>query len=391
MRHRFADCEIDVERHEFWHAGQAARLEPQVFDLIALLVANPGRLISRDELIEKIWKGQIVSESTVDARISAARRALGDDGVKQAVIETVPKKGIRLIAEVFPPEAEPVQAERNERQTVRYCNSSDGTQIAYAVSGEGPPLMRAGHFLTHLEKDWNSPVFGTHISALGADHTLIRYDQRGTGLSQTDIKTLSLEAYSNDMLAVADAAGLDRFPIFAASQGVPVSVDFAAKYPKRVSRLVFFGGFAQGRMVRDETYSRDDAEALMTLLKLGWGKPDSAFMSAFISMFCPEASREERASLVESQLASATPDMAARIRMEIDQFDVTERLADVRCPTLVIHASGDALHPVSQGRLLAAGIPGAEFKLIDSNNHIFLKSTPAWNEVITAAMDFFGR
>ena len=166
------------------------------------------------------------------------------------------------------------------------------------------------------------------IATLSAAHTLVRYDQRGTGLSQADVEDLSLEAYADDMLAVADAAGLDRFPIFATSQGVPVSIHFAATYPERVSRLVLFGGFAQGRMVRGGDFSRDDAEALMTLINKGWGKPDSPFLSAFVSLFCPDASREERASIAESQLASATPAkwLPAFVRT-IDQFDVTDKLA----------------------------------------------------------------
>ena len=391
MKRRFADCEIDPESHEFRCAGELIKLEPQVFDLIAMLADNPGRLVSRDELVETIWNGRTVSDSTIDARIAAARRAVGDDGARQEVIETIPRRGIRLVAEAALGKPEQIATDGPDNQTVRYTSSFDGTQIAYELSGNGPPLMRAGHFLTHLEKDWQSSVFRATITAFGANHTLVRYDQRGTGLSQADVDELSIEAYASDMLAVADAAGLDRFPIFAASQGAPISIYFAATYPERVSRLILCGGFAQGRMVRDDNYSQDEAEALMTLVRMGWGKPDSAFMSAFISIFCPDASREERASLVESQLASATPEMAVRLRTTIDRFDVTESLAKVQVPTLVIHASGDALHPLSQGRLLATSIPGAEFKLVESNNHIFLKSTPAWDEIMSATFEFLGR
>ena len=281
MKRRFADCEIDPESHEFRCAGELIKLEPQVFDLIAMLADNPGRLVSRDELVETIWNGRTVSDSTIDARIAAARRAVGDDGARQEVIETIPRRGIRLVAEAALGKPEQIATDGPDNQTVRYTSSFDGTQIAYALSGNGPPLMRAGHFLTHLEKDWQSSVFRATITAFGANHTLVRYDQRGTGLSQADVDELSIEAYASDMLAVADAAGLDRFPIFAASQGAPISIYFAATYPERVSRLILCGGFAQGRMVRDDNYSQDEAEALMTLVRMGWGKPDSAFMSAF--------------------------------------------------------------------------------------------------------------
>ena len=283
------------------------------------------------------------------------------------------------MAQVSSNVAETQVSDATTKQTIRFATSKDGTQVAYAKSGKGPPLLRAGHFLTHLKKDWEGSVYQPMIATLSDAHTLIRYDQRGTGLSQADVDDLSLEAYAKDMLAVADAAGLDRFPIFATSQGVPVSIHFATTYPERVSRLVLFGGFAQGRLVREDDLSRDDAEVLMTLISKGWGKPDGPFMSAFVSLFCPDASREERASIAESQLASATPEMAARIRRTIDQFDVTNRLGNVQAPTLILHSSGDAIHPLSQGRLLAGGIRGSEFQMVESNNHIILKSSPAWD------------
>lgn len=391
MRYHFANCVLDTASHSFARDGALVPLEPQVFDLLHLLAARAGELVTRDELIDAVWNGRIVSEATISSRINAARNAVGDTGKDQRVIRTIPRRGFEMVVDVSGDPAPRATDDDMLTQTVRYTASADGTLLAYAISGSGPPLMRAGHFLTHLEKDAHSSVFRPSIEMFSAQHRLIRYDQRGTGLSQTDVGELSLQAYADDLLAVADAAGLDRFPIFATSQGVPIAVHVAVSHPERVSRLVLCGGFAQGRLVRDENYSRDEAEVLMTLVRMGWGKPESAFMSAFISMFCPDASRAERASLVESQVASATPEMAARVRMTIDRFDVVDILPMVRAPTLVIHASGDALHPVSQGRLLASKIPGAEFRLVESNNHIFLKSTPAWDEIMSATLEFLRR
>lgn len=391
MRYFFANCELNIARRAFLRDGEPVSIEPQVFDLLQLFAEHAGEVLSKDKLIDVVWNGRIVSDATISARINAARTAVGDNGKDQRVIRTLSRRGFEMVAEVSGTEATSRVPAPEITQTIRYAASSDGTQIAYAASGSGPPLMRAGHFLTHLEKDWQSSVFGPVIKAFSNNHTLVRYDQRGTGLSQADVSDLSIEAYSDDLLAVADAAGFQSFPIFATSQGVPVAIHFAATHPDRVSRLVLCGGFAQGRLVRDDSFSRDEAEALMTLVRVGWGQPESAFMSAFNSMFCPDASREERKSLVECQLASATPEMAARVRMAIDQFDVVDHLANVKAPTLVIHASGDALHPVSQGRLLAAKIPNAEFRLVESNNHIFLKSTEAWNEIMSATLDFLDR
>ena len=387
MRFFFADCVLDIASHSFSRDGSEVPIEPQVFDLLHLLAQRAGQLVTKDDLVDTVWEGRIVSDVTIGSRISAARKAVGDNGTDQNVIRTIPRRGFSLVAQVSSDVDETRVSDMTAKQTIQFATSQDGTQVAYAISGKGPPLLRAGHFLTHLKRDWEGSVYQPMIAALSARHSLVRYDQRGTGLSQADVDDLSLEAYTDDMLAVADAAGLDRFPIFATSQGAPVSIHFATTYPERVSRLVLFGGFAQGRMVREDDFSRDEAEALMTLINKGWGKPDSPFMSAFVSLFCPDASREERTSIAESQLASATPEMAARIRRTIDQFDVTDRLRNVTAPTLILHASGDAIHPLSQGRLLAGGIHGAEFQMVESNNHIILRSSPAWDEIVSATLE----
>lgn len=391
MRFFFAGCVLDIASHSFSREGSEVPVEPQVFDLLHVLAQRAGQLVTKDDLVDTVWQGRIVSDVTIGSRISAARKAVGDNGTDQTIIRTIPRRGFSLVAQVSSNVAETQVSDATTKQTIRFATSKDGTQVAYAKSGKGPPLLRAGHFLTHLKKDWEGSVYQPMIATLSDAHTLIRYDQRGTGLSQADVDDLSLEAYANDMLAVADSAGLDRFPIFATSQGVPVSIHFAATYPERVSRLVLFGGFAQGRLVREDDLSRDDAEVLMTLISKGWGKHDSPFMSAFVSLFCPDASREERASIAESQLASATPEMATRIRKTIDQFDVTDRLGDVQAPTLILHSSGDAIHPLSQGRLLAGGIRGSEFQMVESNNHIILKSSPAWDEIVKATLEFIAR
>jgi len=242
--------------------------------------------------------------------------------------------------------------------------------------------------MTHLEKDWESPVWAPYLQELSARHSLVRYDQRGSGLSDADLRGTDIEDYVADLKAVVDAAGLETFPLIASSQGVPISIIFAATYPERVSRLVFYGGFAQGRARRDHQYASEEASALMALIRSGWGKPDSPFMVAFTSVFCPGASKAEMDNMVEIQLASSSAENAVAIREAFDQFDVVNRLADVKVPTLVIHASGDAVHPVSQGRLLASEIPGAEFLQVESNNHVLLPSHSAWRKVVDAQLAF---
>jgi pimeloyl-ACP methyl ester carboxylesterase/DNA-binding winged helix-turn-helix (wHTH) protein len=388
MIYRFADCELDVARHRLLVAGEARHVEPQVFDLLRLLVERPGALVSRDALVEAVWGGRIVSESAIDARVNAARRAVGDDGRSQRVIETVPRRGIRLACQVSAAEDAPAAPPPPMlEQRVRYTRSADGSTIAYATTGSGPPLLRAGHWLTHLELDWLSPVWRPLLEALGADFALTRWDQRGTGLSGREIPSFALDSLADDLAAVADAAGLDRFPLFAASQGVPVGIEFAARHPGRLSALVLYGGYAVGRRHRDEAAVAESV-AFTTLIASGWGRPTSPFVTAFVTLFMPDATREQIEDFARMQLASASAETAVRLRRAIDGFDVRERLAAVDVPTLVIHSREDAVQPLDQARMIAAGIPGAELLVLESRNHIPLPQDPAWSALVAAIRAF---
>ena len=393
MRYHFATCVLDTDRHLLTREGAPVKIEPQVFDLLCLLVRNAGVLVTRDQIVDEIWGGRIVSESSISARINAARKAIGDSGKAQGIIKTVTRRGLQLIAPVstdggVEPKAE---TENTDRQRVRFATSRDGTKIAYATSGNGPKILRAGHFLTHLEMDWNSLIWRPYLDALGKDHTLIRYDQRGTGLSDPVLSSIDLDSHVADLKAVADAAGLDRFPLIALSQGVPVAIQFAARHPERVRCLVLYGGYAEGRALRGGGESRDAADAMMTLMREGWGKPDSAFMGAFTSLFCPGASQEQLADLVDMQLASTSPENAGQIRRAIDCFSVVDQLENIHVPTLVLHSRNDSVHPLKEGHKLASTIPDAELTVLESPNHILVPGEPAWSEWVRGTMEFLER
>lgn len=398
MKYRFANFEIDVERHELRAGGLPRPVEPQVFDLLKHMVENRDRLITHDELIDAVWGGRIVSESAVSARISAARNAVGDDGATQAVIKTVPRRGFRFIADVVASDAVSAGQPNADtgpappvRQSVRFCQSTDGTQIAYATTGVGDiPLVRAGHWLTHLEHDWQSPVWRPILDGFGETFRLTRYDQRGNGLSDWEVDDFTQQAFVDDLAAVVDAADLDRFVLYGASQGVPIAISYAARYPGRVSHLVLQGGYARGRALRGSEAERAQGEALVTLMRHGWGLAGSPFLTAFTSMYIPEGTKEQRDSLVELQRRTTTPEIAIRLRMAVDNFDVSELLADIAVPTLVMHSRDDGIQPLDLGRRLAAGIPGAEFVLLDSPNHIVLPQEPAWASVLDALRGFLG-
>jgi len=386
MIYRIADYLLDLGTHRLSRAGRAIHLEPQVFDLIALLAARAPDMVGYEDLVAQIWEGRIVSDATIAARISAARTALGDDGKRQAVIRTHVRRGIQLVVPVVTERGgavtdapEPVANARG--QTLRYARSGDGTGIAYAEIGEGPPLLRGGHWMSHLEQDWTSPVFGPLLDRLAQRRRLIRYDPRGTGLSERSLNGAGLEQLVDDMEAVADAAGLDRFAIYALSQSVPVALAFAARHPDRVSRMILSNGFVQGELACGEV---DRTEALVAMIRAGWGIPGSGFMQAVATVFMPRSTPQELESLVQTQSASATPDVAADLRRMIAGIDVTGILDKVTCPVLVSHATGDAVQSSEQSKIIAAQVRHAGLCFWDTPNHVVPPSDPVWEACLRA-------
>ncbi len=394
MIYRFDQCELDDVRHEFRRNGTVEHIEPQVFDLLLVLLQRPGDLISRDALVDAVWHGRIVSEATIAARISAARKAVGDTGKDQRIIVTVPRRGIRLACAVETSggmarsETEP---ETEASQHVRFARSGDGTALAYATTGKGPPLLRGGHWLTHLELDWHNPVWRPLLSELGQDFSVTRWDQRGTGLSPRDAQDFDLERMTDDMEAVADAAGLTRFGIFAVSQSVPAAVNFAVRHPDRVSGMVLYGGFVAGLAVRGTADQIARNEAFQTLVRDGWGNPESAMVQAFSTMFMPDATGDQLLSFVRMQLESASAETVISLRRAIAHYDIETLLPKVAVPTLVVHAQHDTVQPARQGQRLAAGIPGAELLMLDSRNHVPLPQDPAFNMLVSAVKAFLTR
>ncbi|MBD3678565.1 MAG: alpha/beta hydrolase [Rhodobacteraceae bacterium] len=399
MIFRFAHCELDTGTYQLLRDGEVVHVEPQVFDLLVLLARNGTDLVSYDRLVAEIWGGRAVSDATISARISAARAAVGDSGKAQAVIRTISRRGVQLVVPVETHDAAVPVAEAQAprvaephpvagRQVIRYATSGDGVQIAYGISGEGPPLVRVGHWLTHLHLDWQSPIWRPMIERLGRTHTLYRYDQRGTGLSDSSFPGKGVDEFVDDLRAVVDATGAERVSIFTASQGSSVALKFAAEYPERVDRMVLYGGFAQGRYHRNGAEGRDEAKAFLSLVRSGWGKPGSPFMKFFTELFMPNGTPEQLANLIELQLASATPANAMKLRDVIDNFDVSDILDRVRGPLLLVHARGDQVHPLSESQLIARSVPGTELIVLDSDNHVPLPGDTNWEILMSEAERF---
>lgn len=264
------------------------------------------------------------------------------------------------------------------KQQIRFCNSADGTRIAYAVSGEGPPLVMTANWLTHLEHGWHNLAWRPWLEYLSQHYRLVRYDSRGCGLSEWDAPGVSLAHWVQDVEAVVDAAGLDRFAVLGVCQGGPIGIEFAARHPQRVTHLALYGTYAIApERFRPETMEK--VKAFGALAKIGWGKEDSPFMQAFAALWQPDGSREHLRSWSELQcVATSVENMVRLYRATID-IDAREAAKQVHCPTLVIHGDQDAVVPAEMGRMLASLVPQARYVELPTRNHMMLSDEPAWS------------
>jgi pimeloyl-ACP methyl ester carboxylesterase/DNA-binding CsgD family transcriptional regulator len=269
------------------------------------------------------------------------------------------------------------RADGTPPQDVRFCRSADGTRIAYAVHGSGPPLMLAACWLSHLEFDWQSPVWRHFLLDLGRVATVIRYDERGNGMSDWDVTDFGLDARVADLEAVADAAGLDRFAMIGMSQGGPVGVAYATRHPGRLSRLILYGTYGRA-MDHADPQAAELEQTFRQMIKVGWARPDSTFRRVFTNLLIPGASDEQTGWLDDLQARATSTENAVLARAGRMEADVRDLLPQLTVPTLVVHARGDRMIGFALGRELAARIPGARLVTLDSDNHITLADEPAW-------------
>jgi len=276
-------------------------------------------------------------------------------------------------------------------QDVRFCTSPDGVQIAYALVGSGPPLVKAPNWMSHLEYDWKSPVWRHLMQELASDRTLIRFDQRGNGLSDWRVDDISFGRFVQDLETVVDAVGLDRFPLLGISQGCAISVAYAVRNPERVSALVLYGGYSRGRKNVGSEVEAEKADAYATMIRHGWGQDNPSFRQLFTSAFMPDATPDQVNWFNELQRVSAAPEVAARIQSANDNMDVSKLLPQVHVPTLVLHVREDGIVPFEEGRRLAASIPNARFVSLEGRNHLMLEDEPAWTRFVTEVQNFLNQ
>jgi len=274
-------------------------------------------------------------------------------------------------------------------QQIRFCTAPDGVRIAYAVCGQGPPLVKTANWLSHLQFDWESPVWRHWLHELGGRYTLVRYDTRGSGLSDWEVEDFSLAACVRDLETVVNSLRLARFPLLGLSRGAATAVAYAVEHPERVSALILCGGFARGRYNRSVTPAQtEQAELLVKLIRLGWGQDNPAFRQVYTTLFIPLGTPEQIRWLNDLQRISTAPEIAARMQAAAFATDVSDLAGRVTAPTLVLHAEHDAVVPFEEGRHLAARIPGARFVPLPGENHILLADEPAWERFLLETQSF---
>ena len=314
-----------------------------------------------------------IVHQAVSDRIRAPFRNMGSQRVKNI---SRPIRVWQWTPDMSP--EEPELAEEALHQRVRFARTPDGVQIAWAGTGKGSPVLKAPHWMSHIEYDWRSPVRGPYLSELARHCRLVRFDQRGNGLSDWDVDEISEDAMISDMATVAEAAGLERFALLGMSQGCAYSIRYAAEHPGRVTCLVLCGGYVRGRLKRPGSEQKNLYETLAMTIREGWGSPNPVFRHFFTSYFMPDAPGELTTSFDELQRVASSPENALRIWEVIARIEASEFARQVRVPTLVLHSEGDRVAPLEEGRYLARLIPDASFIELPGNNHAMIAGTPAF-------------
>ena len=339
---------------------------------------DPYDTIARTTLIDLLERTGRRTEA--EQQRSSALRVLAD--ANQAVPASIRSLPVQTI-DYEKPEEDPLPP-----QQVRFCAAHDGTGLAYSIVGSGPPLVKTANWLNHLEHDWDSPIWRHWIRHFVEYRQLIRYDERGNGLSDWNTPQIDFESFVDDLASVVDAAGLECFDLLGVSQGCSVAIVYAVRNPGRVRKMVLYGGYPAGWRVRAVPEDVEMREAMITLTRNGWGRNNPAFRQLFTSLFFPDASSVEADWFNELQRVSASPENAIRLQNAFGDIDVREYLPQVTIPTLVLHTDRDAVIPFTAGRQLATGIPGAQFVQLESRNHLILEHEAAWRRASEAIGSF---
>jgi pimeloyl-ACP methyl ester carboxylesterase len=352
--------------------------------VLRYLVEQRGRLCPRTEILDAVWGDQFVSDSALASRVAAARAAIGDNGRAQRLIRTVHGRGLQFIAPVteHPPVVPgPLLPEAPKpTQNIRFCTAADGHRLAVATVGDGRPLVKAANWLTHVEYDWDSPVWRHWMNGFAERFRFIRYDARGCGLSGTDLSTsdlTDLSLWTSDLEAVIESTDVESCVLLGVSAGVGPAMDYARRHPERVSHLILYGGYARG-MRRRGSEGAQFADLNERMIASAWGGTNPAFRSVFTTYFMPDATSEQMRWFNDLQTQTATPEAALALETAFYDRDNSDVAREVDVPTLVLHCRDDMATPYEEGVRLAGLVPGAEFVTLESRNHLLTADEPAW-------------
>ena len=395
----FDGFELEPATRELRDASGPIHLEQQVFDVLLHLIEHRDRVVPKTELLDQIWGDRFVSESALTSRIKSARQAIGDSGESQRVIRTVRGIGYRFVGDVSSedgqnspvaatPPADPVDPADGDQRLVgriRFVESA-GVSLAVAETGAGPCLVKTATWLTQVDKDTEaSPIWGHWVRALSRRYHYVRYDPPGCGLSDRDLTGRDLsdvDLWVDDLRRVVDAVGQERVALLGLSQGGPVAIAFAVRYPERVSHLVLCGTYGRGMTRRGDPVQVEEAAVQVGIARIVWGTRNASFRETFARQFVPDAQSDEIAWFNDQLRLTTDSTNAPLLGAAFHRLDVTELARQVSVPALVLHAVGDRAVPFEEGRHLAGLIPGARFVALNSRNHILLQRDAAFPQFV---------
>ena len=368
-------------------AGEPVPLRPQCVAVLRCLAESLGRIVFKEDLMRTVWPGVVVTDDSLVQCIRELRHALGD--ADHRVVRTEHRRGYRLVpASVV--SIEPSLAD-GFAEEVRFATSHDGVRIAYACRGNGVPVVRAARFISHLDYDFVCLTEGPILQAVARRHRLVRFDQRGQGLSDRHVGAGTLDDSVSDLRAVVDAAGLSRFVLWSIGGGAASAVRFAVRYPERVERLIISAGWTRGMAIRKDPRWIAAGEEVMKIYEAFWNASHMHVRRlGLLERQYPSMTVEQRSSYDQMLRDACSGFSAASAFRASMYFDVTDDLGNVRCPTLVTRSQRDLVTPFEEVRLLVAGIPRARLVMLDSADHMPLPQAPAFDELVHAMERFIG-
>ena len=391
--YRFGEFELDIPRVELRRDGEALHVPKLVFSVLRYLIEHRDRVVPKGELLDELWGHRFVSDSTLTVRIKLARKLLGDDGRSQHTIRTVVGRGYQFVAALDEPADADAKIDRAQPVSVRFVTGRGGVRLAVGETGSGPALLKVANWMTHVNKDVDSPIWGHWVRDLSRHHRFIRYDARGCGLSDRELAGVALnnlDLWVDDLARVADMMDLERVALLALSQGGPPAMAFAARYPDRVSHLILHCTYLRGMNRRADTRQVAQASLQVAMAKFGWASDESRFLEVFTKQFIPDAGRMETSWFNELQKTSCDAETAAQLEAAMHDADVADLAATISVPTLVTHCIDDIAVPFEEGRMVAGQIPNATFLPLQCGNHILLERDEAWGEFAAAVEKFTG-